>query len=175
MKTFAQRLQRAMQVHFQRSGVASGQFGRLAQRAFAQAQLFHRLALARRQCLDRLAQASCALLAFGGNRGANIALMVEMLAAGVTGANWSLDAPSFMEGAENPGTGLFVVAIEPKLLDPDFERRAGEQVERLRRRYGVHSPGRAGAEAAEQAAARGVTVSREVVQRISDYASRYDG
>ena len=124
---------------------------------------------------DPAAAMKGALLAFGGGRGANIALMVEMLAAGVTGANWSLDAPSFMEGAENPGTGLFVVAIEPKLLDPDFERRAGEQVERLRRRYGVHSPGRAGAEAAEQAAARGVTVSREVVQRISDYASRYDG
>jgi (2R)-3-sulfolactate dehydrogenase (NADP+) len=124
---------------------------------------------------DPAAAMKGALLAFGGNRGANIALMVEMLAAGVTGANWSLDAPSFMQGAENPGTGLFVVAIEPKLLDPDFERRAGEQAERLRRRYGVHIPGRAGAEAAEQAAARGVTVSREVVQRISDYASRYDG
>ncbi|MEQ1939520.1 Ldh family oxidoreductase [Mesorhizobium sp. CN5-321] len=124
---------------------------------------------------DPAAAMKGALLAFGGNRGANIALMVEMLAAGVTGANWSLDAPSFMQGAENPGTGLFVVAIEPKLLDPDFERRAGEQVERLRRRYGVHSPGRAGAEAAEQAAAHGVTVSREVVQRISDYASRYGG
>jgi (2R)-3-sulfolactate dehydrogenase (NADP+) len=116
-----------------------------------------------------------ALLAFGGKRGANIALMVEMLAAGVAGANWSLDAPSFMEGAENPGTGLFVVAIEPKLLDPDFERRAGEQVERLRRRYGVHSPGRVGAEARARATMEGVTVSREIVERISEFASRYGG
>jgi (2R)-3-sulfolactate dehydrogenase (NADP+) len=116
-----------------------------------------------------------ALLAFGGDRGANIALMVEMLAAGVTGANWSLDAPSFAHGSESPGTGLFVVAIEPKLLDPEFERRAGEQIERLRRRYGVHIPGRARAEASERAIARGVTVSREVVQRISEFASRYSG
>jgi (2R)-3-sulfolactate dehydrogenase (NADP+) len=124
---------------------------------------------------DPAAAMKGALLAFGGNRGANIALMVEMLAAGVTGANWSLDAPSFTEGSESPGTGLFIVAVEPKLLDPDFERRAGEQVERLRRRYGVHIPGRARAEASEQAAARGVTVSREVVQRISDFAARHGG
>jgi (2R)-3-sulfolactate dehydrogenase (NADP+) len=124
---------------------------------------------------DPAAAMKGALLAFGGNRGANIALMVEMLAAGVTGANWSLDAPSFTEGSESPGTGLFVVAIEPKLFDPDFERRAGEQVERLRLRYGVHIPGRVRAEAAERAAARGVTVSKEVVQRISEFAARYGG
>ena len=40
-----------------------------------------------------------ALLAFGGERGANIALMVEVLAAGISGANWSLDAPPFARGA----------------------------------------------------------------------------
>lgn len=124
---------------------------------------------------DPAAAMKGALLAFGGNRGANIALMVEMLAAGVTGANWSLDAPSFTEGTESPGTGLFVVAVEPNLLDPDFGRRAGEQIERLRRRYGVHIPGRARAEAAEQAGARGVTVSKDVVQRISEFAARCGG
>jgi (2R)-3-sulfolactate dehydrogenase (NADP+) len=124
---------------------------------------------------DPAAAMKGALLAFGGNRGANIALMVEMLAAGVTGANWSLDAPPFTEGSQTPGTGLLVIAIAPKLLDPDFEVRAAGQVERLRRRYGVHIPGRARAEAAEQAAARGLTVSKAVVQRISEYAARYQG
>ncbi len=127
-----------------------------------------------RPTTDPAAAMKGALLAFGGNRGANIALMVEVLAAGVTGANWSLDAPSFMQGAQNPGTGLFVIAIEPKLLDPDFEQRTGKQTERLRRRYGVHVPGRTGAEAAELAAASGVTVSKEVVQRISEFAARYE-
>src|SRR5271156_1134437 len=64
-----------------------------------------------------------ALLAFGGARGANIALMVEVLAAGLTGANWSLDAPSFTSGSRSPGAGLFVVAIAPGLLAPDFPGR----------------------------------------------------
>ena len=40
-----------------------------------------------------------ALLAFGGARGANIALMVEVMAAGLAGANWALDAPPFTSGA----------------------------------------------------------------------------
>ena len=42
------------------------------------------------------------LLAFGGKRGANIALMVEVLAAGMTGANWSLDCPPFDQGSDSP-------------------------------------------------------------------------
>ena len=48
-----------------------------------------------------------------------------------------------------------------------------DQLDRLRRQYGVHIPGRSRSEASEQAVARGVTVSREVVQRISEFASRY--
>ncbi|WP_292455159.1 Ldh family oxidoreductase, partial [Mesorhizobium sp.] len=114
-----------------------------------------------------------AMLAFGGQRGANIALMVEVLAAGISGANWSLDAPWFTGGPDSPGTGLFVLAIEPKLLDPDFEQRMKDQLDRLRRRYGVHIPGRSRAEAAEKAKARGITTSRSVVQRISEFAERY--
>jgi (2R)-3-sulfolactate dehydrogenase (NADP+) len=82
-----------------------------------------------------------ALLTFGGLRGANIALMVEVLAAGLTGANWSLDAPSFIDGADTPGVGLFVVAIAPKLLAPDFTRRLEFQLARLGG-MGVYIPGR---------------------------------
>lgn len=122
---------------------------------------------------DPAAAMKGALLAFGGNRGANIALMVEVLAAGLTGANWSLDAPSITEGDRTPGTGLFVAAIEPKLFAPDFEPRLTDQLERLRRRYGVHIPGRARAEATEKAEARGITVSKAAVKRISEFAERY--
>lgn len=113
-----------------------------------------------------------ALLAFGGNRGANIALMVEVLAAGLSGANWSLDAPSFSDGSQSPGSGLFIAAIAPALLDAGFEQRMAGQLERLRG-YGVHIPGRAGSEAVTSAAARGLTVSKQVVERISEFAARY--
>src|SRR5580700_125606 len=52
-------------------------------------------------------------------RGANIALMVEVLAAGLAGANWALDAPSFTSGDRSPGSGLLVISIAPALLAPD--------------------------------------------------------
>jgi (2R)-3-sulfolactate dehydrogenase (NADP+) len=82
-----------------------------------------------------------ALLAFGGARGANIALMVEVMAAGLAGANWALDAPSFTSGDRSPGAGLMVVAIAPALLAPDFPQRLKLQLDRLAR-SGVHIPGR---------------------------------
>ena len=82
-----------------------------------------------------------ALLAFGGARGANIALMVEVMAAGLTGANWALDAPSFTSGDRSPGAGLTIVAIAPALLEPDFPSRLRLELDRLAR-SGVHIPGR---------------------------------
>jgi (2R)-3-sulfolactate dehydrogenase (NADP+) len=87
-----------------------------------------------------------ALLAFGGARGANIALMVEVLAAGLAGANWALDAPSFTSGDRSPGSGLLVIAIAPSLLAPDFPKRLRIQLERLAS-LGVHIPGRRAAAA----------------------------
>ena len=82
-----------------------------------------------------------ALLAFGGARGANIALMVEVMAAGLANANWALDAPSFTSGESSPGAGLLVIAITPALLSPDFPQRSRLQLDRLAE-LGVHIPGR---------------------------------
>lgn len=107
-----------------------------------------------------------ALLAFGGARGANVALMVEVLAAGVGGARWSLDAPSFAAGSETPGTGMTVIAIAPNLIDPDFETRLAAQLERLSGEYGVHIPGRAKAEARARSERDGIAIPRALHERI---------
>ncbi|MEQ1951340.1 Ldh family oxidoreductase [Mesorhizobium yinganensis] len=108
-----------------------------------------------------------ALLAFGGARGANIALMVEVLSAGVSGAKWSLDAASISQGNENPGTGLFVLAIAPALIDPDFSARMAAQLERLSGEYGVHIPGPGKAKASVAARLSGMTVPKAVYERIT--------
>lgn len=109
-----------------------------------------------------------ALLTYGGARGANIALMVEVLSAGLTGANWSLDAPSISEGELSPGTGLFVLAIEPRAFGSGFEDRLSAQAKRLEAE-GVHFPGRSKAAARRRAASEGVDVSVDVVERIRSY------
>lgn len=80
------------------------------------------------------------LLAFGGARGANIALIMEIMAAGMTGANWSMDAPHFAQGSQSPGVGLFIVAYKPELLAPGFQARLASHIDRLAA-AGVRIPG----------------------------------
>lgn len=106
-----------------------------------------------------------ALLAFGGSRGANIALMVEVLASGLSAANWSMDAPSFTEGDQSPGSGLTVIAIAPALLDEDFETRLAAQLQRLTAE-GVHVPGIAKAKRMKTAASAGITIGKSLMARI---------
>ena len=81
-----------------------------------------------------------ALLPSGGRKGANVALMVEMLAAGLSGGAWSLDAASFRSGDASPAVGLTVIAIMPGPEDGDMIERARTQIARLRQ-LGVHVPG----------------------------------
>jgi (2R)-3-sulfolactate dehydrogenase (NADP+) len=109
------------------------------------------------------------LLAFGGERGANVALMVEVLSAGLSGANWSLDAPPFATGSEGPGTGMFVLAIDPQVFGPDFSRRMRSQLDRLGGDYGVHIPGLAKAAARRKSAGQGISIPEEIYRRIADW------
>ena len=54
------------------------------------------------------------LLPFGGQKGANIGLIVEVLSAVLTGANLSTAAPSFSgDDAGYPNVGQFLLAIDP--------------------------------------------------------------
>lgn len=105
------------------------------------------------------------LLAFGGNRGANVALISEVLAAGLSGANWSLDAPSLFAGTQSARVGMFVVAMDPDALSPGFALRLAAQLQRLAG-LGVHIPGRAKALAAEKAARLGVSPDAALVRRL---------
>ena len=111
------------------------------------------------------------LLAFGGARGANIALMVDVLSAGLPGANWSVEAPPFGTGSEGPGTGMFVLAIDPKVFGDGFEERMRTQIDRLQGQYGVHIPGLAKAEARRRSTEQGIAVPQDIYRRIADWPS----
>lgn len=108
-----------------------------------------------------------ALLAFGGARGANLALMVEVLSAGLSGANWSLDAPSFTEGSQSPGSGLFVLAVDAQAVAPDFSARLDRQLRRLAGEYGVHIPGLSKDTTRRASEVSGLTIPRALFDRIA--------
>ncbi|MDN5661529.1 MAG: Ldh family oxidoreductase [Brevibacterium aurantiacum] len=76
------------------------------------------------------------LLPFGGVKGSNLALMIELLAAH-GGANFSVDAPPIDEGTTTPGTGLFVIAISADAFDPEYTLRVEEHLARLDREFGI--------------------------------------
>lgn len=72
-----------------------------------------------------------ALLPFGGRKGGNVALLVEMLSAGLSGGPWSLDTPDFRSGSARPAVGLTVIAMMPGAPEAGRIARAGEQARRL--------------------------------------------
>jgi (2R)-3-sulfolactate dehydrogenase (NADP+) len=122
---------------------------------------------------DPVAAMSGVLLAFGGGRGANLALMVELLAAGLAGANWSMDAPSFVAGGETPGIGLFVLAIDPqKTFGDGFDASMDAYTARLTQRFEAYIPG-PGRDAKRAAAeSDGMTVDPAVVETLEAFAGR---
>lgn len=86
--------------------------------------------------VDAEAALAGSLLPFGGVKGSNVALMIELLAVH-GGGRFSVDAPAFDSGQENPGTGLFVIAIAADAFDPDYSKRVAEHLDRLHSSFGV--------------------------------------
>lgn len=109
-----------------------------------------------------------AMVAFGSSRGANIALMIEIMSAGLSGANWALDAPSFIHGNESPGTGMFLVTIDPKPIDPEFEKRLSGYLARLSGEFGVHVPGLLKGKMFERAANEGIDIPDDLIHRLKN-------
>jgi (2R)-3-sulfolactate dehydrogenase (NADP+) len=79
---------------------------------------------------DAEAALAGALLPFGGYKGANIALFVELLSS-MAGGNWALDAPPWDSGSRSPSVGMFVLAIDHEAVGQDFPERVTDQLERL--------------------------------------------
>ncbi|MCE3552746.1 Ldh family oxidoreductase [Pseudonocardia sp. RS11V-5] len=78
------------------------------------------------------------LLPFGGHRGGNVALLVEVLAT-LSGASFSLDAAPFHRGSSSPGIGVFVLAVDPATFAGSTERLAGH-LDTLRAEHDVRLP-----------------------------------
>lgn len=66
---------------------------------------------------DPAAALAGTMVPLGEAKGAALALMVEALAAGLTGSRYAYEASSFLDAAgEPPGTGQVLIAIDPQML-----------------------------------------------------------
>jgi (2R)-3-sulfolactate dehydrogenase (NADP+) len=91
----------------------------------------------------------------GGAKGAALALMVELLAAGMTGANYAAEASSFFDDkGPPPGTGQLIIAFDPVAIGgPETLARFGLLAQMLEEQAGARLPGerrRKNREAAER-------------------------
>lgn len=76
-----------------------------------------------------------ALLPFGGHKGSSIAMMVELLCAGLTGGSFSFEIDqSGFPGAQTPRTGETLVLVDPERAG---QRRFAERAEQLFSRLGA--------------------------------------
>lgn len=107
----------------------------------------------------------------GGYKGVGVALMVEIMAAAMTGATLGVDASPF-SGTRGgpPKTGQFFLAVDPGATSSGlFAERLGALVAELRDQPGARIPGDGRAAASRRAAAEGVTVDPAILEKVNGW------
>ncbi|RWX76573.1 Ldh family oxidoreductase [Neorhizobium lilium] len=104
----------------------------------------------------------------GGAKGAALALMVEVLAAGLTGAHFSHQASSlFDEKGPPPSLGQAIIAIDPSAAaGAGAARRLADLAHEMARQDGVRLPGRRGRGLRAEAAKHGIKIEDDVMAAI---------
>lgn len=117
---------------------------------------------------DPKAALAGSMLPAGGYKGAGIALMVEIFAAALTGANFSCKASSFADNKGGPPrTGQFFIAVDPSAFHGGaFAERMEALIEAMCSQPGVRLPGARRAAARSRAAQSGVTIKRSLYEDI---------
>ncbi|EIK96366.1 malate/L-lactate dehydrogenase [Pseudomonas sp. M47T1] len=109
-----------------------------------------------------------ALLPFGGHKGSALSMMVELLAAALTGGNFSFGFNwSGHPGAQTPWTGQLIIVIDPaKAAGNDFAARSRELVERMQQVGVTRMAGDRRYRTRAKAEVEGVQVGREELSRL---------
>ena len=112
-------------------------------------------------------------LCFGGYKGANLALMVELMAAGLTGGNFGFESDAAHNNDGGPSNaGECVIAIDPQRLQGDgFLARVEKLFERLLSDDGARLPGDRRHAARARTAAEGVQVQQPLYDTLLELKS----
>lgn len=111
----------------------------------------------------------------GGAKGAALALMVELLAAAVTGAHFADEASSFLDDkGPPPATGQLIIAIDASALGAGegLAARAAELARDIEAEPGARVPGARRQALRAAAVANGLCVERSVIDAIRSLAPR---
>lgn len=113
-----------------------------------------------------------ALLPFGGHKGSALSMMVELLAAALTGGNFSFEFDwSNHPGARTPWTGQLLIVIDPsKAAGQSFAERSQELVRQMRGVGLKRLPGDRRHEQRAKAATDGIQLDAQVLADLRGLA-----
>ena len=113
------------------------------------------------------------MVPIGEAKGTALALMVELLAAGLTGANFGYEQSSFftVEGGP-PGTGHSIIAIDPHAFGGVRAlQRFAEMAHAIERAGGARVPGYRRHELRARRRREGIPVDRALIDEIEKIAA----
>ena len=108
------------------------------------------------------------MVPLGEAKGTALALMVELLAAGLTGSNFAAEASSFLDAdGPPPGTGQLIIAFDPATLGgPDALMRFAALALAIEGQPGARLPGGRRLEARRKAGRDGLVVADALLAEI---------
>ena len=109
------------------------------------------------------------MLAMGGNKGAMLALMVELLSSALTGAAIGFEADSFLvDEGRRPGVGHAFLVIDPDALAgrETYYERIETLITEMQKDSGVRLPGSRRRELAALAATDGIEISDTLAAQL---------
>lgn len=114
------------------------------------------------------------MVPLGGDKGALLALMIELLVVGLSGSRFSYEADSFFDARGNrPRIGQLLITIDPGLSGgAKYQDRFNDFLKVLTADKGIRLPGQRRFKQRSQALASGVVVTEQVVGEIQDGITR---
>jgi (2R)-3-sulfolactate dehydrogenase (NADP+) len=107
------------------------------------------------------------MVPLGDAKGTALALMVELLAAGLTGGRFAAEATSFLDAeGDPPGTGQLVIALAADAFGPGTVARFGALAASIEVQDGARLPGTRRLALRARAEAEGLTVPDALVAEI---------
>ncbi|WP_024588796.1 Ldh family oxidoreductase [Aliihoeflea sp. 2WW] len=121
-----------------------------------------------RPTTDAKAALAGTMIPLGDAKGTALALMVELLCAGLTGANYGYEQTSFFDAAgDPPGTGQAIIAIDPGVFGSHALARFAEMAEQIAGSEGARVAGHRRIAIRERLTKDGIPVDGALIDEIS--------
>lgn len=120
---------------------------------------------------DAVAAMAGTMIPLGDAKGTALALMVELMCAGLTGANYAYEQTSlFDDQGDPPGCGQAIIAIDPSIFGGQATARFAEMADAIAGTEGARVPGHRRIALRERLTREGIPTERALVEEIEAIA-----